>query len=45
MSAEDTAEPTLAITEQAIEKVTGFRAQSEDPESQAQRDYVPPTDL
>ena len=35
MTAEDTAEPTLAITEQAIEKVRGFRAQSEDPESQA----------
>src|SRR3954454_20025633 len=35
MTAEDTAEPTLAITEQAIEKVKGFRAQSEDPESQA----------
>ena len=35
MSAEDTAEPTLAITEQAIEKVRGFRAQSGDPESQA----------
>jgi len=31
MSAEDTGEPTLAITEQAIEKVRGFRAQSEDP--------------
>ncbi len=35
MTAEDTAEPTLAITEQAIEKVRGLRAQSEDPESQA----------
>jgi Fe/S biogenesis protein NfuA len=35
MSAEDTAEPTLAITEQAIEKVRGFRAQSEDPENEA----------
>jgi len=35
MTAEDTAEPTLAITEQAIEKVRGFLAQSEDPESQA----------
>ena len=35
MTAEDTAEPTLAITEQAIERVRGFRAQSEDPESQA----------
>ena len=35
MSAEDTAEPTLAITEQAIEKVRGFRAQSEDPDSEA----------
>jgi Fe/S biogenesis protein NfuA len=35
MTAEDTAEPTLAITEQAIEKVMGFRAQSEDPENQA----------
>ena len=35
MSAEDTAEPTLAITEQAIERVRGFRAQSEDPENQA----------
>lgn len=35
MTAEDTAEPTLAITEQAIEKVRGFHAQSEDPESQA----------
>jgi len=35
MTAEDTAEPTLAITEQAIEKVRGFRAQSEDPENQA----------
>ncbi|MEO8093218.1 MAG: NifU family protein [bacterium] len=35
MTAEDTAEPTLAVTEQAIEKVRGFRAQSEDPESQA----------
>ena len=35
MTAKDTAEPTLAITEQAIEKVRGFRAQSEDPESQA----------
>lgn len=35
MSAEDTAEPTLAITERAIEKVREFRAQSEGPESQA----------
>jgi Fe/S biogenesis protein NfuA len=35
MTAEDTAEPTLAITEQAIEKVRGFLAQSEDPEGQA----------
>ena len=36
MTAEDTAELTLAITEQAIEKVVrGFRAQSEDPENQA----------
>jgi Fe/S biogenesis protein NfuA len=35
MTAEDTAEPTLAITEQAIEKVRRFRAQSQDPESQA----------
>ena len=35
MTAEDTAEPTLAITEQAIEKVMGSRAQSEDPENQA----------
>jgi Fe/S biogenesis protein NfuA len=35
MTAEDTAEPTLAITEQAIEQVRGFRAQSEDPENQA----------
>ena len=35
MTAEDTAEPALAITEQAIEKVRGFRAQSGDPESQA----------
>lgn len=35
MSAEDTAEPTLAITEQAIKKIEEFRAQSEDPESQA----------
>ena len=35
MTAEDTAEPTLAITEQAIVKVRGFLAQSEDPESQA----------
>jgi Fe/S biogenesis protein NfuA len=35
MTAEDTAEPTLAITEQAIERVRGFRAQSEDPENQA----------
>lgn len=32
---EDTTEPTLAITDQAIEKVDGFRAQAEDPESQA----------
>lgn len=35
MSAEDTAEPTLAITEQAIKKIEEFRAQSEDPGSQA----------
>lgn len=35
MTAEDTAEFTLAITEQAVEKVMGFRAQSEDPENQA----------
>jgi Fe/S biogenesis protein NfuA len=35
MSAKDTAEPTLAITEQAIERVRGFRAQSKDPENQA----------
>jgi Fe/S biogenesis protein NfuA len=35
VTAEDTAEPTLAITEQAIEKVMGFGAQSEDPENQA----------
>jgi Fe/S biogenesis protein NfuA len=35
MTAEDTAELTLAITEQAVEKVMGFRAQSEDPENQA----------
>ena len=35
MTAEDTPEPMLAITERAIEKVKGFRAQSEDPESQA----------
>jgi len=35
MTAEDTAEPTLAITEQAIKQVRGFRAQSEDPENQA----------
>jgi Fe/S biogenesis protein NfuA len=35
MTAEHTAEPLLAITDQAIEKVTEFRAQSEDPESQA----------
>lgn len=35
MTAEDTAEPTLAITEQAIEKFRSFRAESEDPERQA----------
>ena len=35
MTEEDTAKPTLAITEQAIEKVRVFRAQSEDPENQA----------
>ena len=35
MTAEDTAEPALAITEQAIEKASGFRAQSHDPENQA----------
>ena len=35
MTAEDPAEPTLAITAQAIEKVRGFRAQSQDPENQA----------
>ncbi len=35
MTTEDTAEPTLAITEQAIEKVRGFRAESEDPENEA----------
>ena len=34
MTAEDTAEP-LAITEQAIEKIMGFSAQSDDPENQA----------
>ena len=31
----DTAAPTLAVTEQAIEKVREFRAQSDDPENQA----------
>lgn len=35
MVPEDIAEPTLAITEQAIKKIEEFRAQSEDPESQA----------
>jgi Fe/S biogenesis protein NfuA len=35
MTAADTAAPTLAITEQALAKVNGFRAQSEDPETQA----------
>ncbi len=35
MTTEDTAEPTLAITEEAIEKVRGFRAEAEDPENQA----------
>jgi len=34
MTTEDTAEPTLAITERAIEKVKGFRTESEDPENQ-----------
>jgi Fe/S biogenesis protein NfuA len=35
MSAEDTAEQTLAITKQAIEKIREFRAESEDPENEA----------
>jgi Fe/S biogenesis protein NfuA len=35
MTAEHTAEPLLAITDQAIEKVAEFRAQSEDPEDEA----------
>ena len=43
MTAEDTAEPTLAITEQAIKKVRGFRAQSEHPENEAM--WVEVTDV
>ena len=35
MTTEDTAEPTLAITEQAMEKVRGFLSNSDDPENQA----------
>jgi len=35
MTAEHTAEPLLAITDQALEKVAEFRAQSEDPENEA----------
>lgn len=35
MSSKDTSAPTLAITEEAIEKVRGFRERSEDAEKQA----------
>ena len=35
MTSKDSAEPTLAITELALEKVTGFRAASDDPDTQA----------
>ncbi|MBK5232950.1 MAG: NifU family protein [Thermoleophilia bacterium] len=35
MTFEHTDEPLLAITEQAIEKVMGFRSQSDDPEDEA----------